>query len=180
MVPVYRHSTPPTPKLFRLISIRQVLAQRKVDMALVGDKSTLRALPLVKPSGSSDKRTDYREQRAGYCKPSDKAIHPQYLAQQINRMTMPSLPATLAPTVGNTLSKMNGKRRACSDRLTTGRWLMPCRRLRHKRTRTSGWQCAVTAALAMLMGDFLSVVQMKLPVKIIVFLTACWDLWRWR
>lgn len=62
-------------------------------MALVGDiKSTLRALlPLVEEKTERkflDKALeDYRDARKGLddlAKPSEKAIHPQYLAQQIS------------------------------------------------------------------------------------------------
>ncbi|MCY0725878.1 ubiquinone-dependent pyruvate dehydrogenase, partial [Klebsiella pneumoniae] len=69
-------------------------AHSKVDMALVGDiKSTLKALlPLLEEK--TDRRfldkalEDYREARKGLddlAKPSEKALHPQYLAQQISR-----------------------------------------------------------------------------------------------
>ncbi|ESF76163.1 pyruvate dehydrogenase, partial [Salmonella enterica subsp. enterica serovar Soerenga] len=65
-------------------------AHSKVDMALVGDiKATLRALlPLVEEKSNRkflDKALEhYRDARKGLddlAKLSDKAIHPQYLAQ---------------------------------------------------------------------------------------------------
>ena len=90
----YRAFYPTDAKIIQIdINPASIGAHSKVDMALVGDiKSTLRALlPLVEEKADRkflDKALeDYRDARKGLddlAKPSEKAIHPQYLAQQIS------------------------------------------------------------------------------------------------
>ncbi len=104
----YRAFYPTDAKIIQIdINPASIGAHSKVDMALVGDiKSTLRALlPLVEEKTDRkflDKALeDYRDARKGLddlAKPSEKAIHPQYLAQQISHLPpmTPSLPVTSA------------------------------------------------------------------------------------
>nr|WP_044071535.1 pyruvate oxidase [Escherichia coli] len=150
----YRVFYPTDAKIIQIdINPASIGAHSKVDMALVGDiKSTLRALlPLVEEKTERkflDKALeDYRDARKGLddlAKPSEKAIHPQYLAQQISHFAADDAIFTCdvgTPTLGAQATEPERQVVAmCGD-----------------------------GGFSMLMGDFLSVVQMKLPVKIIVF-----------
>ncbi|MCK3283370.1 ubiquinone-dependent pyruvate dehydrogenase, partial [Escherichia coli] len=121
----YRAFYPTDAKIIQIdINPASIGAHSKVDMALVGDiKSTLRALlPLVEEKTDRkflDKALeDYRDARKGLddlAKPSEKAIHPQYLAQQISHFAADDAIFTCdvgTPTVwAARYLKMNGKRR---------------------------------------------------------------------
>ena len=121
----YRAFYPTDAKIIQIdINPASIGAHSKVDMALVGDiKSTLRALlPLVEEKADRkflDKALeDYRDARKGLddlAKPSEKAIHPQYLAQQISHFAADDAIFTCdvgTPTVwAARYLKMNGKRR---------------------------------------------------------------------
>jgi pyruvate dehydrogenase (quinone) len=121
----YRAFYPTDAKIIQIdINPASIGAHSKVDMALVGDiKSTLAALlPLLEEKTDRkflDKAlSDYRDARKGLddlAKPSDKAIHPQYLAQQISHFADDDAIFTCdvgTPTVwAARYLKMNGKRR---------------------------------------------------------------------
>ncbi|MFK0564695.1 thiamine pyrophosphate-dependent enzyme, partial [Escherichia coli] len=145
--------------------------------------STLRALlPLVEEKTDRkflDKALeDYRDARKGLddlAKPSEKAIHPQYLAQQISHFAADDAIFTCdvgTPTVwAARYLKMNGKRRLLGS-FNHGSMAnaMP-QALGAQATEPERQVVAMCGdgGFSMLMGDFLSVMQMKLPVKIIVF-----------
>ena len=155
-------------------------------MALVGNiKSTLKALlPLLEEK--TDRRfldkalEDYREARKGLddlAKPKRKsAPSPSIWRSRLRRFARRRrdlyLRRRYPHRLGGALSA--DERQAPPDwvRLTTARWPTPCRRLlAPKRPRQI---CQVIAmcgdgGFSMLMGDFLSLAQMKLPVKIVIF-----------
>jgi len=158
----YRAFYPTDAKIIQIdINPGSIGAHSKVDMALIGDiKSTLAALlPLLEEKTDRkflDKAlSDYRDARKGLddlAKPSEKAIHPQYLAAA-------------------RYLKMNGKRRLLGS-FNHGSMAnaMP-QALGAKATAPERQVVAMCGdgGFSMLMGDFLSVAQMKLPLKIVVF-----------
>ncbi len=153
----YRAFYPTDAKIIQIdINPASIGAHSKVDMAL----------------------EDYRDARKGLddlAKPSEKAIHPQYLAQQISHFAADDAIFTCdvgTPTVwAARYLKMNGKRRLLGS-FNHGSMAnaMP-QALGAQATEPERQVVAMCGdgGFSMLMGDFLSVVQMKLPVKIVVF-----------
>ncbi len=156
-----------------------------VNMALVGDiKSTLAVLlPRLKEKTGRhhlDQALEhYHETRRdldALAQPSpNKPIHPQYVAQQISRLAAPDAIFTCdvgTPTVwAARYLEMNGKRRLIGS-FNHGS-------MANAMPQALGAQAAYPdrqvvalcgdGGFAMLMGDFLSMAQMKLPVKIVIF-----------
>ncbi|HBT4715867.1 ubiquinone-dependent pyruvate dehydrogenase [Klebsiella quasipneumoniae] len=181
----YRAFYPTDAKIIQIdINPGSIGAHSKVDMALVGDiKSTLKALlPLLEEKTDRrflDKALEhYRDARKGLddlAKPSEKAIHPQYLAQQISHFADEDAIFTCdvgTPTVwAARYLKMNGKRRLLGS-FNHGSMAnaMP-QAIGAKATAPERQVVAMCGdgGFSMLMGDFLSLAQMKLPVKIIIF-----------
>ncbi len=181
----YRAFYPTDAKIIQIdINPGSIGAHSKVDMALVGDiKSTLKALlPLLEEKTDRhflDKALEhYRDARKGLddlAKPSDKAIHPQYLAQQISHFADEDAIFTCdvgTPTVwAARYLKMNGKRRLLGS-FNHGSMAnaMP-QAIGAKATAPERQVVAMCGdgGFSMLMGDFLSLAQMKLPVKIVIF-----------
>ncbi|EHD19822.1 MULTISPECIES: ubiquinone-dependent pyruvate dehydrogenase [Brenneria] len=156
-----------------------------VDMALMGDiKSTLTAL-LPQLGVKTDRKfldkalEHYADARKGLddlATANDKqAIHPQYLAQQISRYASEDAIFTCdvgTPTVwAARYLQMNGKRRLIGS-FSHGSMAnaMPqalgAQAIDRRRQVIS---LSGDGGFSMLMGDFLSVAQLKLPVKIVVF-----------
>ncbi|NUU65226.1 ubiquinone-dependent pyruvate dehydrogenase [Enterobacteriaceae bacterium BIT-l23] len=181
----YRAFYPSNARIIQIdINPASIGAHSKVDMALVGDmQSTLQSLlPLLEDKQDRsflDKAlADYKEARKGLdelAKPSDKAIHPQYLAQRISQLAHQDAIFTCdvgTPTVwAARYLEMNGKRRLLGS-FNHGSMAnaMP-QALGAKATEPERQVVAMCGdgGFSMLMGDFLSVVQMKLPIKIVVF-----------
>lgn len=182
----YRAFYPTDAKIIQIdINPGSIGAHSKVDMALVGDiKATLAALiPLLEEKTDRsflDKALDnYREARESLdelAQPGDGSfIHPQYVAQQISKYADEDAIFTCdvgTPTVwAARYLKMNGKRRLIGS-FTHGSMAnaMP-QALGAKATAPDRQVIAMCGdgGFSMLMGDFLSVVQMKLPIKIVVF-----------
>ncbi|QCT20715.1 ubiquinone-dependent pyruvate dehydrogenase [Jejubacter calystegiae] len=181
----YRAFYPSNARIIQIdINPASIGAHSKVDMALVGDvQSTLQSLlPLLEDKQDRsflDKAlADYKEARKGLddlAKPSDKAIHPQYLAQRISQLARQDAIFTCdvgTPTVwAARYLEMNGKRRLLGS-FNHGSMAnaMP-QALGAKATAPERQVVAMCGdgGFSMLMGDFLSVVQMKLPIKIVVF-----------
>ncbi|MCL2897749.1 ubiquinone-dependent pyruvate dehydrogenase [Brenneria tiliae] len=156
-----------------------------VDMALMGDiKSTLSALlPQLEVKADRkflDKALEhYADARKGLddlATANDKqAIHPQYLAQQISRYASEDAIFTCdvgTPTVwAARYLKMNGKRRLIGS-FSHGSMAnaMP-QALGAQATDRQRQVISLSGdgGFSMLMGDFLSVAQLRLPVKIVVF-----------
>ncbi len=159
-------------------------AHSKVDIALVGDiKATLAALlPMLEEK--TDRRfldkalENYADARKGLdalAKPGEHGIHPQYLAQQISHYAAQDAVFTCdvgTPTVwAARYLAMNGKRRLLGS-FNHGSMAnaMP-QALGAKACAPERQVVAMCGdgGFSMLMGDFLSVVQMQLPIKIVVF-----------
>ncbi|GAB2943347.1 ubiquinone-dependent pyruvate dehydrogenase [Hafnia psychrotolerans] len=160
-------------------------AHCQVDMALVGDiKSTLTAL-LPNLQEKSDRKfldkalkhyAETRKDLDGLATLNDKqAIHPQYLAQQISRFADADAVFTCdvgTPTVwACRYLQMNGKRRLIGS-FNHGSMAnaMPqaLGAQAIDRNRQVVAMCG-DGGFTMLMGDFLTLAQQKLPVKIIIF-----------
>ncbi len=160
-------------------------AHCSVDMALVGDiKSTLDAL-LPQLDARSDRGfldkalAHYREAREGLDALAtanyDRPIHPQYLAQQLSRHADADAVFTCdvgTPTVwAARYLRMNGKRRLLGS-FNHGS-------MANALPQAIGVQAALPdrqvvamcgdGGFTMLMGDFLTLAQLNLPVKIVVF-----------
>lgn len=182
----YRAFYPTDAKIIQIdINPGSIGAHSKVDMALIGDiKATLTALlPILEEK--TDRRfldkalENYREARESLdslAKAGEgKTIHPQYVAQQISKFADEDAIFTCdvgTPTVwAARYLKMNGKRRLLGS-FTHGSMAnaMP-QALGAKATAPDRQVIAMCGdgGFSMLMGDFLSVVQMKLPIKIVVF-----------
>lgn len=182
----YRAFYPTDAKIIQIdINPGSIGAHSKVDMALVGDiKATLKALLLlleVKTDRSflDSALSDYRKAREGLdelATANDKqAVHPQYLAARISHYAQEDAIFTCdvgTPTVwAARYLKMNGKRRLIGS-FNHGS-------MANAMPQALGIQATVPhrqvvamcgdGGFSMLMGDFLSVVQMKLPLKIVVF-----------
>ncbi|WP_299997546.1 ubiquinone-dependent pyruvate dehydrogenase [uncultured Cedecea sp.] len=160
-------------------------AHSKIDMAIVGDvKATLKALlPLLEEKTDlhflEKARKHYqktREELDALAQPiPDKPIHPQYLAQQISHYAQEDAIFTCdvgTPTVwAARYLKMNGKRRLLGS-FNHGSMAnaMP-QALGAKATVPDRQVVAMCGdgGFSMLMGDFLSVVQLNLPIKIVIF-----------
>lgn len=160
-------------------------AHCQVDMALVGDiKTTLTAL-LPKLQEKSDRKfldkalKHYQEARKdldGLATLNDKqAIHPQYLAQQISRFAAADAIFTCdvgTPTVwACRYLQMNGKRRLIGS-FNHGSMANAMPQALGAQAIDRDRQVIALCGdggFTMLMGDFLTLAQQKLPVKIIIF-----------
>lgn len=160
-------------------------AHSKVDVALVGDiGETLSALlPMLEEK--TDRRfldkalADYRKARKGLDDlakdTGDGHIHPQYLARQISQLADDDTIFTCdvgTPTVwAARYLEMNGKRRLIGS-FNHGSMAnaMP-QALGAKATFPERQVVAMCGdgGFSMLMGDFLSLAQLKLPIKVVVF-----------
>lgn len=156
-----------------------------LDMALVGDiKSTLTALlpqlQIKRDREFLDKALEHyakaRKELDALATANDKQpIHPQYLAQQISRYASEEAIFTCdvgTPTVwAARYLKMNGRRRLLGS-FSHGSMAnaMP-QAIGAQATYPQRQTIALCGdgGFSMLMGDFLSLAQLKLPVKIVVF-----------
>ncbi|MFU2316705.1 ubiquinone-dependent pyruvate dehydrogenase [Rahnella sp. PCH160] len=182
----YRAFYPTDAKIIQIdINPGSIGAHCHVDMALVGDiKSTLTAvLPQLQVKTERkflDKALKHYEEARkdldALATPNDKqAIHPQYLAQQISRFAAADAIFTCdvgTPTVwACRYLQMNGQRRLLGS-FNHGSMAnaMPqaIGAQAIDRSRQVVALCG-DGGFAMLMGDFLTLAQQKLPVKIIIF-----------
>jgi len=182
----YRAFYPTDAKIIQIdINPGSIGSHCHVDMALVGDiKSTLTALLPQLQAKTERKFLDkalkhYEEARKdldGLATPNDKqAIHPQYLAQQISRFAASDAIFTCdvgTPTVwACRYLQMNGQRRLLGS-FNHGSMAnaMPqaIGAQAIDRSRQVVALCG-DGGFSMLMGDFLTLAQQKLPVKIIIF-----------
>ncbi|MBB6114739.1 pyruvate dehydrogenase (quinone) [Rahnella inusitata] len=182
----YRAFYPTDAKIIQIdINPGSIGSHCHVDMALVGDiKSTLTELLPQLQAKTERKFLDkalkhYEEARKdldGLATPNDKqAIHPQYLAQQISRFAASDAIFTCdvgTPTVwACRYLQMNGQRRLLGS-FNHGSMAnaMPqaIGAQAIDRSRQVVALCG-DGGFAMLMGDFLTLAQQKLPVKIVIF-----------
>ncbi|AUX92940.1 ubiquinone-dependent pyruvate dehydrogenase [Mixta gaviniae] len=182
----YRAFYPASAKIIQLdINPGSIGAHCHVDMALVGDvKSTLNALlPRLQTKtdrafldGALEHYADARKSLDDLAQPNDKQpIHPQYLAQRLSDFASEDAIFTCdvgTPTVwAARYLKMNGKRRLLGS-FNHGSMAnaMPqalgAQALDKRRQVVA--MCG-DGGFSMLMGDFISVAQLQLPVKLVVF-----------
>lgn len=160
-------------------------AHCKLDMALLGDiKSTLAVLlPRLREKTERtflDKAlAHYRDTRRdldALAQPSgEKAIHPQYVAHEISRLASQDAVFTCdvgTPTVwAARYLTMNGRRRLLGS-FNHGSMANALPQALGAQAACPGRQVVALCGdggFTMLMGDFVSLAQMKLPVEIVIF-----------
>ncbi len=164
----------------------QIGRRTKVDLGLVGDvKTTLAALipKLLTKNDESHLRSSldhYRESRKDLDKlatgePGRKPIHPQYVARMLDQLAAQD--AIFSCDVGTPTIwaarylKMNGQRRLLGS-FTHGSMANALPQAIGAQVSHPGRQVVSLSGdggIAMLMGDLLSLRQLRLPVKVIVF-----------
>ncbi|MGO4744453.1 ubiquinone-dependent pyruvate dehydrogenase [Serratia quinivorans] len=182
----YRAFYPTNANIIQIdINSGSIGAHCPVNMALVGDiNTTLTALlPQLEPKSDRsflDKALEhYRNARKDLdglaTANDDQPIHPQYLAQQLSQYASDDAIFTCdvgTPTVwAARYLKMNGKRRLLGS-FNHGSMAnaMP-QAIGAQATEPNKQVIAMCGdgGFTMLMGDFLSLAQLKLPVKIVIF-----------
>jgi pyruvate dehydrogenase (quinone) len=158
----------------------------KLDIGLVGDVgATIEALlPRLAPKSTrkylDDSLAHYRKARAGLDElargtPGNKPIHPQYLARLLSEQAADNAVFTAdvgTPTIwAARYLKMNGRRRL------VGSWVHGS--MANAMAHAIGVQASQPGrqvvsmsgdgGFAMLMGDLITLTQMKLPVKVVIF-----------
>jgi len=164
----------------------QIGRRTKVDLGLVGDvKTTIVALdPLLEVKSDDGHLTaslkDYGEARKGLDElasgePGQKPIHPQYVAKVLDEVAAEDAVFTCdvgTPTIwAARYLRMNGKR-ALIGSFTHGSMASALPQAIGAQLSFPGRQVISMSGdggLAMLMGDLLSLRQLQLPVKLIVF-----------
>jgi pyruvate dehydrogenase (quinone) len=164
----------------------QIGRRTKVDLGVVGDvKSTLAALsPKLVPNSDQDHLSrsleHYRKARRGLddvatAKPGSKNIHPQYVARVVDELAAKD--AIFSCDVGTPTIwaarylRMNGERRLLGS-FNHGSMANALPQAIGAQVSHPGRQVisfSGDGGLAMLMGDLLSLRQLELPVKVIVF-----------
>lgn len=182
----YRAFYPSKANIIQLdINPGSIGAHCHVDMALVGDvKATLSAL-LPRLNNKQDRAfldnalehyADARKDLDDLAKPNDKqAIHPQYLAQRLSHFAREDAIFTCdvgTPTVwAARYLQMNGKRRLLGS-FNHGSMANAMPQALGAQALDRDRQVVAMCGdggFSMLMGDFISVAQLKLPVKLVVF-----------
>jgi pyruvate dehydrogenase (quinone) len=183
----YKQFLPTDAKIAQVDIRPENLGRRcKLDLGIVGDiGATVEALlPKLKAKGDSKfldaSRAHYQRARAGLDElaqgtPGNKPIHPQYLARLLSEQAAEDAIFTAdvgTPTIwAARYLKLNGRRRLI------GSWVhgsmanaMPhaigAQAARRKRQVIS---MSGDGGFAMLMGDLITLTQMNLPVKIVIF-----------
>ncbi|MBK4714785.1 MULTISPECIES: ubiquinone-dependent pyruvate dehydrogenase [Tenebrionibacter/Tenebrionicola group] len=181
----YRAFYPTNARIIQIdLNPASIGSHSRVDIALIGDiRATLAALlPMLEEK--TDRRfldkalahyANARKELDALANPGKHGIHPQYLAHQINRYADDDAIFTCdvgTPTVwAARYLAMNGKRRLLGS-FNHGSMAnaMP-QALGAKACAPERQVVAMCGdgGFSMLMGDFLSIAQMQLPVKIVVF-----------
>ncbi len=182
----YRAFYPADAKIIQIdINPGSIGSHSHVDMALIGDiKTTLAALlPQLEVKQDRDfldkaleHYVDARKELDNLASANDKqAIHPQYVAQQLSRFADDDAIFTCdvgTPTVwAARYLKMNGKRRLIGS-FNHGSMANAMPQALGAQSLDKQRQVIAMCGdggFSMLMGDFLSVAQLKLPVKLVVF-----------
>jgi pyruvate dehydrogenase (quinone) len=182
----YRAFYPADAKIIQIdINPGSIGSHSHVDMALIGDiKTTLAALlPQLEVKQDRDfldkaleHYVDARNELDNLATANDKqAIHPQYVAQQLSRFADDDAIFTCdvgTPTVwAARYLKMNGKRRLIGS-FNHGSMANAMPQALGAQSLDKQRQVIAMCGdggFSMLMGDFLSVAQLKLPVKLVVF-----------
>ncbi|MFC5864221.1 ubiquinone-dependent pyruvate dehydrogenase [Acidicapsa dinghuensis] len=168
------------------VRAEQIGRRTHVDLGLIGTvKDTIAALmPLLKKKRDSDHLktsvNHYKKARTGLDElavgePGKTPIHPQYVAKLVNELAAEDAVFTCdvgLPTVwASRYLRMNGKRRLLGS-FVHGTMASALPQAIGAQAAYAGRQVVALAGdggLAMLMGDLLTLRQMKLPVKIVVF-----------
>jgi pyruvate dehydrogenase (quinone) len=183
----YRQFYPVGAKVVQVDLRAESLGRRTpLDMALVGDVSaTIRALlPRLKPGKSrrflEAARKHYRSSREGLDdlavpKAGDSRIHPQFVTAMVSQVAGPDTIFTAdvgTPTLwAARYLKMNGKRRLLGS-FNHGSMANALPQAIGAQAACPGRQVVSLSGdggFSMLMGDFLSLIQLKLPVKVVVY-----------
>ncbi|WP_455915124.1 ubiquinone-dependent pyruvate dehydrogenase [Pantoea agglomerans] len=182
----YRAFYPADAKIIQIdINPGSIGSHSHVDMALIGDiKTTLAALlPQLEVKQDRDfldkaleHYVDARKELDNLATANDnQAIHPQYVAQQLSRFADDDAIFTCdvgTPTVwAARYLKMNGKRRLIGS-FNHGSMANAMPQALGAQSLDKQRQVIAMCGdggFSMLMGDFLSVAQLKLPVKLVVF-----------
>jgi pyruvate dehydrogenase (quinone) len=164
----------------------QIGKRTRVDVGLVGDaKATLEALtPKIAPKQNRDHLDQclehYQKARKGLDDlasgtPGKKPIHPQYVAKVVDQLASEDAVFTCdvgTPTIwAARYLRMNGKRRLLGS-FNHGSMANALPQAIGAQATYPGRQVVSFSGdggLAMLMGDMLSLKQLRLPVKIVVF-----------
>ena len=183
----YRQFYPERAKVVQVDLRGEQLGKRtRVDLGLVGDiRATLTALlprlsPKTDDSHLKDSIAHYRQARQGLDElaigtPGHKPIHPQYLAKVLNELA--SDDAIFACDVGTPTVwaarylTMNGRRRLLGS-FNHGSMANALPQAIGAQSTFPGRQVITLSGdggLAMLLGDLLTLRQLNLPVKIVVF-----------
>lgn len=183
----YKQFLPSDAKIAQVDIRPENLGRRcKLDLGLVGDiGATIDALlPKLKAKNDrkhlDDSMAHYKKARAGLDelargKPGQKPIHPQYLARLLSEQASDDAVFTAdvgTPTIwAARYLKMNGRRRL------VGSWVHGS--MANAMAHAIGVQAAQKGrqvvsmsgdgGFAMLMGDLITLTQMKLPVKVVIF-----------
>jgi thiamine pyrophosphate-dependent acetolactate synthase large subunit-like protein len=183
----YRQFYPTDAKIAQVDLRAENLGRRTpIDLGLVGDvgatiKALLPKLTEKKNSDHLDKsRKHYAETRKGLDdlavgRPGVKPIHPQYLAKVINDVAADDAVFTCdvgTPTIWTArYLAMNGRRRLIGS-FAHGSMANAMPQALGAQAAFPGRQCVALAGdggFTMLMGDFITLSQHKLPVKVVVF-----------
>ncbi|MDQ0390872.1 ubiquinone-dependent pyruvate dehydrogenase [Labrys monachus] len=183
----YRQFYPTDAKIVQIDLRPENLGRRThLDLGLVGDVgATISALlPKLEVkqdrSHLDDSLANYRKARAGLDelatgKPGRKPIHPQYLARLLSEQASDDAVFTFdvgTPSIwAARYLKMNGRRRLIGS-LTHGSMANAMPQAIGAQAAYPGRQVVSLSGdggFAMLMGDFLTLVQQKLPIKVVVF-----------
>jgi len=178
------------PKNARVVQIdqraEQIGRRAKVDVGLVGNvKETLNALqPLLTPKADTSYLdtclANYREARKGLDdlatgKPGQAPIHPQYLAKVLNEVAAADTIFTVdvgTPVIwAARYLQMNGQRRLLGS-FNHGSMANALPQAIGAQISHPGRQVVTLSGdggLAMMMGDLLTLRQLNLPVKMVVF-----------
>ena len=182
----YRAFYPTEARIIQIdINPSSIGAHSKVDMALMGDiKATLTALlPYLEKKSErhflDQALADYRKAREDLDElakiTEDGLIHPQYVARQISHFADENAIFTCdvgTPTVwAARYLTMNGKRRLLGSFNHGSMANATPQALGAKATHPERQVVALCGdgGFSMLMGDILSISQLKLPIKIVVF-----------
>lgn len=183
----YRQFYPANSKIVQIDIRPENLGRRtRLDQGLVGDVGATIAALLPKLKTKTDRShlddglANYRKARAGLDelamgKSGRKPIHPQHVAKLIDKHASDDAVFTFdvgTPTVwAARYLKMNGRRRMIGS-LAHGSMANAMPQAIGAQAAFAGRQVISLSGdggFAMLMGDFLTLVQQKLPIKIVVF-----------
>ena len=183
----YRNFYPESAKVAQIDIRPEALGRRThCDIGLIGDvKATIKAL-LPRLKGGKDQRfldaarKHYAAARSGLDelarpRPGDRRIHPQYVARVVSELAAEDAIFTAdvgTPTVwAARYLAMNGKRRLLGsfNHGSMANALSQAIGAQASFPKRQVISLSGDGGFAMLMGDFLSLVQLKLPVKVIVF-----------